>query len=114
MDDNIDDGVNSVKTLCTEPRLVVGAGGAEMGMAVRVAAFGEECPGLDQYAVKKVNSKSLSDNSQFAEALEVVPSTLAENAGLDASVVISELMEKYSEDIHCGFGVDIDVYLNEG
>ena len=55
MDDNIDDGVNSVKTLCTEPRLVVGAGGAEMGMAVRVAAFGEECPGLDQYAVKKVS-----------------------------------------------------------
>lgn len=44
-----------MKTLCTEPRLVVGAGGAEMGMAVRVAAFGEECPGLDQYAVKKVS-----------------------------------------------------------
>lgn len=41
--------------------------------------------------------------------MEVVPSTLAENAGLDASVVISELVEKYSEDLHCGYGVDIDV-----
>ena len=57
--------------------------------------------------------KRLSDDSQCAEALEVVPSALAENAGLDASVVISELMEKYSEDIHCGFGVDIDVTINK-
>ena len=63
---------------------------------------------------KEGKYKRWRDYSQFAEALEVVPSTLAENAGLDASVVISELMEKYSEDIHCGFGVDIDVYLNEG
>ena len=57
----VDDGVNSVKTLCTDPRLVVGAGGAEMAMAVRVAAFGEECPGLDQYAVRKVGMMERSD-----------------------------------------------------
>ena len=57
----MDDGVNSVKTLCTDPRLVVGAGGAEMAMAVRVAAFGEECPGLDQYAVRKVGMMDRSD-----------------------------------------------------
>ena len=52
----VDDGVNAVKTLCTDPRLIPGAGGAEAGMAVRVAAFGEECPGLDQYAVRKVET----------------------------------------------------------
>ena len=52
----VDDGVNAVKTLCTDPRLCPGAGGAEAGMAVKVAAFGEECPGLDQYAVRKVET----------------------------------------------------------
>lgn len=108
MYDVIDDGVNSIKTICTDPRLVVGAGGAEMGMAVRVAAFGEECPGLDQYAVKKVR-ESIRYHLQFAEALEVVPSTLAENAGFDSTEVVSELMEKYTADLHCGYGVDIEV-----
>ena len=93
----VDDAVNTVKTLCTDPRLVVGAGGAEMGMAVRVATYGEECPGLDQYAVKK-----------FAEALQVIPRTLAENAGLDPTEVVSKLMEKYSNDVRCGYGVDIE------
>ena len=39
----------------------------------------------------------------------MVPSTLAENAGLDSTTVISQLMEKYSEDLHCGYGVDIEV-----
>ena len=52
----VDDGVNAVKTLCTDPRLVPGAGGAEAAMAARVAAFAEECPGLDQYAVRKVET----------------------------------------------------------
>ena len=93
----VDDGVNAVKTLCTDPRLVPGAGGAEIGMATRVSAFAGECPGLDQYAVRK-----------FAEALEVVPRTLAENAGEDSTAVVSELTEKYATAMDCGFGVDIE------
>lgn len=34
---------------------------------------------------------------------------MAENAGLDATSVVSQLMEKYTEDLHCGYGVDIEV-----
>ena len=44
----------------------------------------------------------------------MVPSTLAENAGLDATLVVSQLMEKYTEDLHCGFGVDIEVGVLRG
>ena len=43
-----------MKTLCTDPRLVVGAGGAEMAMAVRVTEASAKCTELDQYAMKKV------------------------------------------------------------
>ena len=39
----------------------------------------------------------------------MVPSTLAENAGLDPTAVVSQLMEKYTADLHCGYGVDIEV-----
>jgi len=45
---------------------------------------------------------------KFAEALEVVPRTLAENAGEDSTAVVSELTEKYATAMDCGFGVDIE------
>ena len=44
----------------------------------------------------------------------MVPSTLAENAGLDATLVVSQLMEKYTEDLHCGYGVEIEVRMRGG
>jgi len=38
----------------------------------------------------------------------VFPRTLAENAGMDASVVLSALTEKYASDVKCGYGIDIE------
>jgi len=42
--------------------------------------FFQKAPGLDQYSIKK-----------FGEAFEIVPITLAENAGLNSTEVISKL-----------------------
>ena len=39
----------------------------------------------------------------------MVPRTLAENAGMDVARVLSALTEKYTEDLRCGMGVDLDV-----
>lgn len=39
----------------------------------------------------------------------MVPRTLAENAGMNVARVVSELTEKYTEDLQCGAGVDLDV-----
>ncbi|KAI5301551.1 T-complex protein 1 subunit theta [Ascosphaera pollenicola] len=76
----IDDGVNVVKAVTKDPRLVPGAGATEMQLAERISAFADKTPGLSQYAIKK-----------YAEAFEIVPRTLAESAGLDATEVISRL-----------------------
>ncbi|PWN54039.1 T-complex protein 1 [Violaceomyces palustris] len=81
----IDDGVNVIKSLTRDPRLVPGAGATELELAKRVSDFGERTPGLNQHSIKK-----------FAEALEVVPRTLAENAGLDATEIVSKLYGKHS------------------
>ena len=93
----VDETVNTVKTLCGDPRLVPGAGAAEMAMAAKVAGFGGKVGGLEQYAVRK-----------FAEALEVFPRTLAENAGQDAVRTVSLLRERWMSDGKCGVGVDIE------
>lgn len=92
----IDDGVNTVRSLLKDGRLVPGAGATEIELARRVGDFGEKTPGLAQHGIRK-----------FAEALEVVPRTLAENAGLDASEVVSALYKAHSEG-KIDVGVDID------
>jgi len=76
----VDDGVHAAKTACKNGKLLPGAGATEMELSLKVRAFADTCPGLDQYAMRA-----------FSKALEVVPRTLAENAGLDQGEVIAAL-----------------------
>jgi T-complex protein 1 subunit theta len=76
----VDDGVNVVKAITKDPRLVPGAGASEIQLIERIGAFGERTSGLMQYSIRK-----------FGEAFEVIPRTLAESAGLDATEVLSRL-----------------------
>lgn len=76
----IDDGVNVVKAITKDPRLVPGAGATEIQLVDRISNFADKTPGLPQYAIRK-----------YAEAFEVIPRTLAESAGLDATEVLSRL-----------------------
>jgi len=92
----IDDGVNVFKGLIKDPRFVPGGGATEIELAKRLQAFGDSTPGLAQYAIKK-----------FGEAFEVVPRTLAENAGLKAIDVLSSLYAAHSKD-QISDGLDIE------
>lgn len=76
----IDDGIHSVKALCSDSRLLAGAGAVELELSKQLKAFANEAQGLDQYAIRK-----------FAEALEVVPRTLVENSGGDTSAIMHTL-----------------------
>ena len=76
----IDDGVNVIKAVTKDPRLVPGAGATEMQLVERISSFADKTPGLAQYAIRK-----------YAEAFEVIPRTLAESAGLDATEVLARL-----------------------
>ena len=76
----IDDGVNVVKAITKDPRLVPGAGATEMQLIKRISQFGDKTPELSQYAIQR-----------YAEAFEVIPRTLAESAGLDATEVLATL-----------------------
>ena len=76
----IDDGVNVVKAITKDPRLVPGAGATEIQLVERISNFADKTPGLPQYAIRK-----------YAEAFEVIPRTLADSAGLNATEVLSRL-----------------------
>ena len=96
----IDDGVNVLKALLKDGRLVPGAGATELELGRRVETYGNGLRGLAQHAVNR-----------FATALEVIPRTLAENAlgGAEGNEVVSRLWAKHEEKGGEGWGVDIEV-----
>jgi len=91
----VDDGVSTYKLMVRDQRMVAGAGAFEIELARRLRPFGDAVPGLDQYAFKR-----------FAEALEVIPRTIAENAGLNAPAMISSLYAAH-EAGNVNAGIDI-------
>ncbi len=96
----VDDGVNVIKSLMKDARLVPGAGASELELAKRVEIYGSSLKGLAQHAVKR-----------YATALEVIPRTLAENAlgGAESNEVLSRLWAKHEEDGGEAWGVDVEV-----
>ncbi|RKP09974.1 chaperonin Cpn60/TCP-1 family [Thamnocephalis sphaerospora] len=97
----VDDGVNVIKAITKDGRLVPGAGATEAELTKRLLAFGEKTPGLNQHAIKK-----------FAEALEVVPRTLAENAGMNATEFLSRLHAAHHQSEAGTAGVDVESETN--
>jgi len=92
----IGNAVNVVRSTCRDPHYVAGGGAAEIEIAHQLQHYGATVPGLDQYAVLK-----------FAEALEVVPKVLAENAGHNYVDVITALYAAHQKG-EKSTGVDVD------
>ncbi|KAA1081206.1 T-complex protein 1 subunit theta [Puccinia graminis f. sp. tritici] len=101
----IDDGVNVIKGLLKDSRLCPGAGATEIELASRLLDYGEKTPGLSQHSIKK-----------FSEALEVIPRTLAENAGLDSTEVLTRLyaVHQSKDSNSTSMGVDIQCESSDG
>ncbi|KAF7370787.1 hypothetical protein MSAN_00712200 [Mycena sanguinolenta] len=94
----VDDGVNVLKGLIKDGRMVPGAGAVEIELARRVENYGAGLKGLPQHGVRR-----------FASALECVPRTLAENAmgGAEGNEVVSRLWAKH-EAAGEAWGVDVE------
>ncbi|GAB4851461.1 T-complex protein 1 subunit theta [Ancistrocladus abbreviatus] len=92
----VDDGVNTYKAMCRDSRYLPGAAATEIELARRVKEFSFKETGLDQYAIAK-----------FAESFEMVPKTLAENAGLNAMEIISSLYAEHSSG-NTKVGIDLE------
>ncbi len=67
-------------------KVVAGGGAVEIELAKRMRSFAETLSGREQLAVQA-----------FADSLEVIPRTLAENAGLDPIDSLTELKAKHDK-----------------
>jgi len=81
----IEDGINTYKAMTKEPRFVSGGGSFEIEASLRLKKEGDSITGQDQYSFKK-----------FAEALEVLPRSLAENSGHNSTLKMTNLYAEHT------------------
>jgi len=69
-----------------EPKILIGGGAPEIEIARALRDFAESMAGREALAVQR-----------FAEAMETVPLTLGENAGLDPIDILSDLRARHEK-----------------
>ena len=84
MERALKDGLGDVATVVKDGKIVAGAGAIEIELSKRLREYGHSLSGREQLAVK-----------EFADALEYIPLTLAENGGLDPIDVLTELKARH-------------------
>ena len=88
-DRSIHDALCVIRCLVKERALIAGGGAPEIELALRLAEYANTLTGVHQYCFKA-----------YAEALEIVPYTLAENAGLNPIATVTELRAKHAKGEH--------------
>lgn len=89
------DSLCVVRNLVKDSRVVYGGGAAEVTMSLAVSEEADKQRGIDQYAFRG-----------FAQALDTIPMTLAENSGLDPIGTLSTLKSKQLKEKISNIGVD--------
>ncbi len=95
---NLTDALSVVSDVIEDPFIVPGGGAVET-----------ECARIARQLATKLGGKEQHVIEAFANAMEVIPKTLAENAGLDAIDVITELRHVH-ESRPDGWRYGIDVF----
>ena len=82
----IKDALGDIAAALKDEKVVAGAGATETEVARNLRKFSNTLSGREQLAVLA-----------FADAMEVIPRTLAENAGLDPIDILTALKQKHDE-----------------
>jgi len=92
---SLHDALCVVRNLVKDNRVVYGGGAAEVACALEVAKEADKITGLEQYAFRA-----------FADALESVPMTLAENSGFASIEALTDLKAKQIAQKNPRLGID--------
>ncbi|CAO3670401.1 unnamed protein product [Umbelopsis vinacea] len=82
---SLHDALCVVRCLVKKKALIAGGGAPEIEVSQRLMDYAKTLTGMEQYCFQA-----------FAEALEVIPTTLAENAGLNPISIVTELRNKHA------------------
>ena len=96
LDRAMEDALRVVGVAVQDKMLVAGGGAPEVELALRLRAYASTVGGREQLAIEA-----------FANAMEVIPKTLAENAGLDQIDSLVALRSQHEKGVK-GAGLDMD------
>ena len=92
---SLEDATSVVAVAIEDGKVITGGGSSAMEIALALRDFGPSVGGREQIAIEA-----------FAEATEVIPRTLAENAGLDPIDILIELRKEHKKgNKHAGINV---------
>lgn len=92
----IKDSLGSVSSTVEMGKYVTGGGSIEMSLSATLNEYAVEIGGREQLAIQA-----------FAESLESIPKTLAENAGMDSIDALVTLRNKHKGGEGAGYGVNV-------
>jgi thermosome len=90
----VEDAIGVVAATVEDKKVVAGGGAPEIAISKGLKEYADTISGREQLAV-----------SAFAEALEIVPKTLAENAGLDSIDALVDLRAAHEKSFYIGLDV---------
>jgi chaperonin GroEL (HSP60 family) len=93
---SVHDALSVVSDVIEKNKIVAGGGSVEAELAKRLKSYAAKIGGREQLAIEA-----------FAESLEVIPRTLAENAGLDPVDIMVELRSAHEREGGIWAGVDV-------
>ncbi|KAL5726601.1 T-complex protein 1 subunit delta [Ranunculus cassubicifolius] len=92
---SLHDALCVIRCLVNKKFLIAGGGAPEIELSRQLGAWAKVLHGMESYCVRA-----------FAEALEVIPYTLAENAGLNPIAIVTELRNRHAQgEINAGINV---------
>ncbi|XP_053324016.1 T-complex protein 1 subunit epsilon [Spea bombifrons] len=92
---SLHDALCVIRNLVRDNRVVYGGGASEISCALAVSQAADKCPSLEQYAMRA-----------FADALEVIPMSLAENSGMNPILTMTEVRAKQVKENNPALGID--------
>ena len=95
----LEDAIKVTKDVMEDGAVLPAGGAGEIELSIKLDEFAKEVGGKEALAIEN-----------FAEALKIIPKTLAENAGLDT---VEMLVKAISEHKNRGVAIGIDVFAGE-
>jgi len=92
----LNDALYVISDIAKNPKMVPGGGAIEMEVAREVRSYARQVGGREQLAIEA-----------FADTLEVIPKTLAENAGLDTLDIMVALKAAHEKKGGSAMGVNV-------
>eukprot|EP00818_Percolomonas_sp_WS_P001197 CAMPEP_0117451116 /NCGR_PEP_ID=MMETSP0759-20121206/8833_1 /TAXON_ID=63605 /ORGANISM="Percolomonas cosmopolitus, Strain WS" /LENGTH=536 /DNA_ID=CAMNT_0005243689 /DNA_START=61 /DNA_END=1671 /DNA_ORIENTATION=- len=82
---SLHDALCVIRSLVKKQYIIAGGGAPEIELALKLAEYAKTLKGVDQYVAK-----------EYAQAFEIIPTTLAENAGLRPISVVTDLRNRHA------------------